>query len=67
MWALLSSRFRRWLVMAIVVPLVGLVARDLSRRIESRYGSNRASRTLGHVGNVAKSPRQRKKAAKAKR
>jgi hypothetical protein len=60
MWALFSRRFRRWLLMAVAVPLIGTLARRLSERLEERHGATRASRVLGHVGNVAKSPKQRK-------
>jgi hypothetical protein len=59
MWALLSRRFRRWLLMVVAVPLLGVVARRLADRIERRHGSTRTSRALGHVGRVARSPHQR--------
>ena len=61
MWALLSRRFRRWLLMVVAVPLIGAFARRVSTRLEERHGATRASRVLGHVGNVAKSPKQRKR------
>jgi hypothetical protein len=61
MWAFFSRRFRRWLLMAVAVPLIGAAARHLSGRLEERQGSTRASRTLGHVGRVAQSPKQRRR------
>jgi hypothetical protein len=60
MWALLSRRFRKWLLMAVAVPLIGALARNLADRLERRHGGpNTASRALDRVGQVARSPKQR--------
>jgi hypothetical protein len=64
MWVFLSRRFRRWLLMAVAVPVIGAVARKLSGRIEEKHGRTKTSRVLGHVGNVAQSPRQKRRAAR---
>jgi len=64
MWLFLSRRFRRWLLMAVAVPVIGAVARRVSCRLEERHGPTRTSRTLGHVGNVARSSRQRRRAGR---
>jgi hypothetical protein len=61
MWAFFSRRFRQWLLMAVAVPLIGVVARRLSVRLERRHGPTRTSRALGHVGHVARSPKHRQK------
>jgi hypothetical protein len=61
MFALLSRRFRQWLLMAVAVPLIGAFSRRLSERIEQRHGPNRASKALGHVGRVARSPKQKQR------
>jgi formate hydrogenlyase subunit 4 len=64
MWALLSRRFRRWLLMVVAVPLLGALARRLADRIEQRHGPNVASRALDQVGRVARSPKQRQRQAR---
>jgi hypothetical protein len=38
----------RWLVVALVVPLIGAAVRWLSRELESRGGPTRTSRLLRH-------------------
>jgi hypothetical protein len=61
MWALLSRRFRQWLLMVVAVPLLGAAARHLADRLERRRGPNPASRTLHKVGRAARSPKQRQR------
>jgi hypothetical protein len=61
MWAFFSRRFRQWLLMAVAVPLVGAGARRLSDRLERRHGPTRTSKALGHVGRVARSPKQKQR------
>jgi hypothetical protein len=46
MWVLLSSRLRTWLLLTVAVPLAATVARRLARRIESRHGETKVSRSL---------------------
>jgi hypothetical protein len=53
MWALLSTRLRTWLLLAVAVPLGGALARAVARRLERRNGSTRLSRSLLSVGNLA--------------
>lgn len=53
MWALLSTRLRTWLLFAIAVPLAGVVARSVARRLERRNGPTRLSRVLHTAGNAA--------------
>ena len=53
MWALLSTRLRTWLLFAIAVPLAGVVARAVARRLERRNGPTRLSRALQTAGNAA--------------
>jgi hypothetical protein len=53
MWALLSTRLRTWLLFAIAVPLAGVLARAVARRIERRQGPTRLSRALATAGNAA--------------
>jgi hypothetical protein len=42
----LSTRLRTWLLFAIAVPLAGVVARAVARRLERRNGPTRLSRAL---------------------
>ena len=53
MWALLSTRLRTWLLFAVAVPLAGVVARSVARRIERRSGPSRLTRALHTAGNAA--------------
>jgi hypothetical protein len=59
MWVFLSRRLRRWLIMAVAVPVIGALARRLSGRLEETHP--RSSKALGHVGRVAQSPKQRQR------
>lgn len=59
MWAFFSRRFRRWLIMAVAVPVIGALARWLSNRLEEKHP--RSSKALGHVGRVAQSPKQKQR------
>jgi len=53
MWVFLSSRLRRWVVMAVAVPLTLTGLRWLRRRIEARHGTNRLTRGLAKIDAVA--------------
>jgi hypothetical protein len=53
MIALLSGRFRLWLFMAIVLPIIGFGARKLSIYLESRRGSSTASRVLRKTADLS--------------
>lgn len=47
----LLRRVRRWILLSIVVPLVGLVAHKAAERIEQREGrSTKVSKGLRQVG-----------------
>jgi hypothetical protein len=63
MWALLSRRFRRWLLMVVAVPVIGALARRLAERLERKHGPTTTSKALGHVGRVARSPRAKRRDA----
>jgi hypothetical protein len=53
MWALLSTRLRTWLLLAVAVPLAGALARAVARRLEQRNGPTRLSRALYSAGDLA--------------
>lgn len=46
MWAFLSARLRRWLILAIVVPALAWLLGKLGDAIETRRGPNRVTRAL---------------------
>jgi hypothetical protein len=46
MWVFLSGRLRRWLLMTVMLPVLGLGARKLGEAIESRRGPNPVSSGL---------------------
>lgn len=49
MWVFLSGRLRRWLLLAVAVPLATVLVRTLRTQIEKRSGSTRLTRGLAHV------------------
>jgi hypothetical protein len=53
MWALLSTRLRTWLLIAVALPLAGALARVVARRLERRNGSTKLSRALQTAGDMA--------------
>ena len=53
MWALLSTRLRTWLLIAVALPLAGALARAVARRLERRNGSTKLSRALQTAGDMA--------------
>jgi hypothetical protein len=53
MWALLSTRLRTWLLLAVAVPLAGAIARAVASRLERRNGSTKLSRALFTAGDLA--------------
>ena len=53
MWALLSTRLRTWLLLAVAVPLAGALARTVAGRLERRNGPTRVSKALYSAGDLA--------------
>ncbi|WP_232665749.1 hypothetical protein [Pseudonocardia sp. TRM90224] len=49
MWAFLSSRLRRWLILAVVVPAVGWLLGKAGDVIEARRGPSGLTRFLQTV------------------
>lgn len=62
MLALLSSRVRTWLLLAVAVPVAGALARAIARRLEARSGPTRVSRALFSAGDLASRRRSGKRA-----
>lgn len=58
MFAFLFRRVRRWLILTILVPLVGAVARGTAEKIERREGRptkvSKGLRQVGRLGNGGK-------------
>lgn len=49
MWVFLTARIRRWVLMALVLPLAGGVARRVADRLETGGDPTRVSRGLRTV------------------
>ena len=60
MFALLSARFRTWLVFAVAVPLGAAGARRLARTIEARRGPSSFTRGLTKAGELGRGRRRRR-------
>ncbi len=50
MWVFLTARIRRWVLMGLLLPLAGGVARRVADRLEAGSGPSRVSRGLRTVG-----------------
>jgi hypothetical protein len=46
MWAFLSARFRMWVILAVVAPLLGWLLGRIGDLIEARRGPNAVSKVL---------------------
>ena len=53
MWVFLSGRLRRWVLMAVLLPVLGFGARKLGEAIESRRGPNPVSSGLRSASSFA--------------
>jgi hypothetical protein len=54
LWALLSARFRAFLIFAVALPLGAFVLRRVARLAERRWGpQNRFSTTLHQIAQLA--------------
>jgi hypothetical protein len=62
MWALFAARLRTWILLTVALPLGATPARALARRIESRNGETKISRTLYTASDLV-SQRQRQEHA----
>jgi hypothetical protein len=49
MWVFLSARLRRWVLLAIALPLARLLIHRLALMAEHRDPSTRTARTLRHA------------------
>ena len=50
MWLLMSGRLRRWLLLAVGLPVLAALLRSLGERLEARDGPTTVSRWLGRAG-----------------
>jgi hypothetical protein len=58
---MLFTMFRRFVIMAVAVPLAAAGARKLSEKIEARRGSSRGTRLLRRAADAARGLRRPKK------
>lgn len=61
MWALFSTRLRTWVLFTVALPLGGVLARAIARRLEQRHGETRLTRSLYRASDLV-SRRQRQEA-----
>lgn len=54
MWVLLTSRIRRWVILSVAIPLLGLAARRVGQRMEKNRAPSRPSRALRRFGSLAR-------------
>ncbi|CAN5242052.1 hypothetical protein BH20ACT9_BH20ACT9_11070 [soil metagenome] len=50
MWAFLSRRFRRWVLLAVAMPLLGRALERAGGAIEERRGETSVTRGMRGVG-----------------
>lgn len=46
MWVFLTTRFRRWLLLALVAPALSYGAGQVAARLERRHGPTKVTRAL---------------------
>ncbi len=49
MWVFFTARLRRWLILAVAVPVATLLVRTLRKQIEKRSGQTRLTRGLARA------------------
>jgi hypothetical protein len=52
MFALLSARLRRWLLIAVAAPMVGRMLENAGQRLETGNGPTRVTRGLRTTGRL---------------
>ncbi|HSK89993.1 MAG TPA: hypothetical protein VK875_01645 [Euzebyales bacterium] len=60
MWALLSLRFRRWLLLVVGAPLAARLLHRVADGVESRYGRSGVSNGLRTVADLVPGRRRRR-------
>ena len=59
MWALLSRRFRRWMLLVVGAPLAARVLHRVADGLESRYGRSTATKGLRSAAKMMPGRRRR--------
>lgn len=59
MWALLSRRFRRWMLLVVAAPLVARLLHRVADGVEGRYGRSAVTSGLRGAANVVPGRRRR--------
>ena len=60
MWALLSRRFRRWMLLVIGAPLLARVLHRVADGVEARYGRSGLTRSLRGAASAMPGRRRRR-------
>lgn len=50
MWAFASRRLRRWMIVAVGVPVAAWTLDRLGERLEERHGETALTRAIGNAG-----------------
>ena len=58
MWVFLTARFRRWLILAVAVPLATTAVHLIRVALEKRSGATRLTRVLGRVEDLGQRRRR---------
>jgi len=60
MWALLSRRFRRWMLLVVGAPLLARLLHRVADGVEARYGRTAVSKGMRGVAGVLPGRRRRR-------
>jgi len=60
MWALLSRRFRRWMLLVIGAPLAARALHRVADLVEARFGRSTVSKGLRGAANAVPGRRRRR-------
>ena len=57
MWVFFTARLRRWLILAVAVPVATVLVRTIRRQLEKRSGETRLTRGLSRVEQIGRRTR----------
>ena len=59
MWLFLTRRLRRWLILAVLLPIMSVLVRTIRSALERRTGSTRLTRALLRLERLGRRRRRR--------
>lgn len=60
MWALLSRRFRRWVLLVVGAPIAARLLHRIADGVETRYGRSAVTSGLRGAANIVPQRRRRR-------